>query len=190
MTAGRQPVSNNKEWATPPKYAELVHSIFGTIHLDPCSNSLSIIKADIRYTLPETDGLVASWDYPNIYVNPPYGRDSVRKTNIGNWLKRCADAHIRYNSWVIALVPVATNTKAWKNYIFGVARDICFLSDTRLRFIGGNTKGAPMACCLVHWGDSEKSDRFRFLSSPYGAVLNMESLIKKKTPEHRTLLTV
>jgi hypothetical protein len=49
---------------------------------------------------------------------------------------------------------VATNTSHWKEYVWKSSA-ICFLNDTRLKFLengreGG--KGAPMACCMVYWG--------------------------------------
>ena len=46
--------------------------------LDPCSNRHSTVRATVEYSLPEIDGLSASWNYPTIFVNPPYGRDRER----------------------------------------------------------------------------------------------------------------
>lgn len=43
---------------------------------------------------------------------------------------------------------MATNTRHWKDYVFGGADGICFLYDTRLKFLekGEDTgKGAPMS---------------------------------------------
>ena len=78
---------------------------------------------------------------------------------------------------VIALVPVATNTGHWKKYIYGRATAICFLYDTRLRFLenGKDTgKGAPMSCAMVYWG--RDFDRFSEVFMPFGAVVNIENL--------------
>lgn len=156
MTAGRKNISNNKDWCTPEKYVNAVKEFFGEIHLDPCSNEDSIVNAKTEYILPKKDGLKETWDYPTIYVNPPYGRDVESKTTIKNWLTKCAEANESYNSEVLALIPVATNTSHWKEYIFGKATAICFLYDTRLKFrINGNenNKGSPMACAMVYWGN-------------------------------------
>lgn len=54
------------------------------------------------------------------------------------------------------LIPVATNTSYWKDYIYNKATAVCFLYDTRLKFrINGNenNKGCPMACCIVYYGN-------------------------------------
>lgn len=178
MTAGRKINSDSQEWCTPPKYVNAVRKFFGKIHLDPCSNSQSIVNADVEYRLPKTDGLTASWDYPTIYVNPPYGIDKARKTSIKNWLYKCADAHISFNSEVLALIPVATNTKHWKQHVFSMANSICFLADTRLKFINGNNdKGAPMACAIIYWG--KDGEKFYQHFSEYGAVVSVVSLKKK-----------
>ena len=109
--AGRQSVSEKKDWCTPPKYVEAVKAVFGgAIELDPCSNPHSIVGAETEYYPPRVDGLKASWHYRTIYVNPPYGNDKENGTRIKDWLAKCAHANERYRSEVIALVPVATNT--------------------------------------------------------------------------------
>jgi len=178
MTAGRQVITQNKDWCTPPKYVEAIREFFGrTIHLDPCSNRYSIVNASIEYGLPKHDGLRESWDYPTIYVNPPYGIDHKHGTAIRDWLRRCEEANKRFGSEVIALVPVATNTGHWKKYIYGKASAICFLYDTRLRFLvngknGG--KGAPMSCALIYWG--KNYERFFQSFLEFGAVVNIENL--------------
>ena len=122
MTAGRRVNTQSQNWGTPAKYVNAVKAFWdGKIDLDPCSNEYSIVHAATEYRLPEQDGLKESWNYPTIYVNPPYGADRQRGTTIKDWLARCARAHIDYKSEVIALVPVATNTSHWKSYVFGQA---------------------------------------------------------------------
>ena len=106
MTAGRKINSQSQEWGTPPKYVRAVKEVFGgKIDLDPCSSEYSMVQAEVEYQLPEHDGLKESWNYPTIYVNPPYGIDRERGTSIKHWLARCAEAHEMYESEVIALVP-------------------------------------------------------------------------------------
>lgn len=186
MTAGRKIISQDQNWGTPQKYVDAVREFFqGVIYLDPCSNPFSIVHAEIEYSLPHQDGLKESWNYPTIYVNPPYGLDRESGTSIKHWLCRCEQAHRLYQSEVIALVPVATNTGHWKNYVYGKAAALCFLYDTRLRFLvngkdGG--KGAPMSCALVYWG----RDYPRFFETfiCYGAVVNIEPLQGVKVGRH------
>ena len=178
MTAGRKVNSINKDWGTPKKYVEAVKRVFGgKIDLDPCSSKYSIVEARVEYMLPEHDGLKESWNYPTIYVNPPYGIDRERGTSIKDWLARCVQAYEEYGSEVIALIPVATNTGHWKKYIWGKATAVCFLYDTRLKFLingkeGG--KGAPMACAMVYWG--HRFERFYEVFIEHGAVVDLRPL--------------
>ena len=135
MSAGRTVNSLSLEWGTPKKYVDAVRCVFsGEIDLDPCSNEYSIVGAAVEYRLPHHDGLVESWDFARIYVNPPYGSDRERGTNIKRWLYRCAEANQLHKSEVLALIPVATNTSHWKNYVWTKATGVCFLYDTRLKF--------------------------------------------------------
>ena len=182
MTAGREAISDNKEWGTPAHYVDAVKEVFGgEIDLDPCSNRFSIVKAKIEYILPKNDGLKDSWDKKRIYINPPFGNDKRRGTKINDWLSRCAKANKEHGSEVIALVPIAANTGHWKRNIWGKARMICFLYDTRLKFLeagqeGG--KGAPMACCMVYWGEKYTS-KFREVFLKHGAVVDISDLQDK-----------
>lgn len=177
MTAGRSIVSISQNWCTPPKYVHAVREVFGgRIALDPCSNRHSVVRAEVEYRLPPADGLRESWDYPTIYINPPYGADRHRGTTIKDWLRRCAYAHEEYGSQVLALVPVATNTRHWKDYIWGVADAVCFLYDTRLRFLVDGKdegKGAPMSCAMVYWG--KHVPRFEKVFLPHGAVVDLRT---------------
>ncbi|MFN0132252.1 MAG: DNA N-6-adenine-methyltransferase [Phycisphaerales bacterium] len=178
MTAGRSIISISQTWCTPLKYVRAVREVLGgRIALDPCSNRYSVVNAEVEYTLPEHDGLHESWDFPTIYVNPPYGADRERGTTIKHWLRRCAVARERHGAQVLALVPVATNTKHWKDYIFGVADAVTFLYDTRLRFLVDGKdegKGAPMSCAMAYWGD--RPDRFDEIFTPHGAVVDLRAL--------------
>ena len=177
MTAGRKVITDNKDWGTPPKYVNAVREFFGTIYLDPCSSPYSIVKAEVEYSLPAHDGLKESWNFPSVYINPPYGTDQEHRTSIDDWLRKCEEANRIHQSEVIALVPVATNTGHWKRYVYGKATAICFLYDTRLRFLvkgkdGG--KGAPMSCALIYWGHHFR--RFFDVFTRFGAVVNIENL--------------
>ena len=178
MTAGRNINTKSKEWGTPPIYVEAVKKFFGgKIALDPCSNVHSIVNADVEYLLPVHDGLKDLWDFPTIYVNPPYGIDKPSKTSIKHWLVRCAKANQQHGAEVLALIPVATNTGHWKNSVFGKATAVCFLYDTRLKFLengedGGS--GAPMACAMVYWGGHY--DKFYDVFTNHGAVVDIRPL--------------
>lgn len=176
--AGRSVNSLSQHWGTPVKYVEAVKEMFGgEIDLDPCSNPYSIVSAMVEYRLPHQDGLRESWNFPRIYVNPPYGADRERGTNIKQWLARCAEAHLSHGSEVQALIPVATNTGHWKKHVWGRARAIAFLYDTRLKFLVNGKdegKGAPMSCAMVYWGS--RYERFAQIFTPHGAVVDLRCL--------------
>jgi hypothetical protein len=189
MTAGRTVNSQSVDWCTPKKYIDAVRKVFGgNIALDPCSNEWSIVNAKTEYSLPEHDGLKESWDFPTIYVNPPYGTDKERGTTIKNWLYKCAYAHKHYGSEVLALVPVATNTRHWKDFVWGQATSVCFLYDTRLRFLvegKDEGKGAPMACATIYW--NENIDKFYDVFCEFGAVVDLRPLQGKMFGEKKKL---
>jgi len=182
MTAGRTVNTGSHHWGTPEVYVAAVkRSLGGKITLDPCSNAYSRVNAKVEYRLPRQDGLKASWDSPAIFVNPPYGIDAKRETSIKHWLERCAAAHRDHRSEVIALVPVATNTGHWKKYVFGQATAVCFLYDTRLRFLVNGRdegKGAPMSCAMVYWGKNYR--RFFQTFIHHGATLDLRPLQGKR----------
>ena len=187
MSAGRNVNTYSQSWGTPMKYVKAVKEVFGGyIELDPCSNQFSIVAANTEYALPKMDGLKESWNYSTIYVNPPYGIDQDRGTSIKQWLARCAHAYEEYNSEVIALIPVATNTGHWKKYVFTQAKSVCFLYDTRLRFLENGQdigKGAPMACAMIYWGNNPH--KFYEVFIEHGAVVDISNLIGEQIGAER-----
>jgi len=189
VTAGRKVNSQNVDWCTPRKYVDAVKKVFGgRIYLDPCSNQWSIVGAETEFSLPEHDGLEESWEFPTIYVNPPYGSDKERRTTIKHWLYKCAHAHKHYEAEVLALVPVATNTSHWKEYVWGRATAICFLYDTRLRFLvegKDEGKGAPMSCAMIYW--NKNIDRFLEVFNEFGAVVDLRPIQGRSIGEKRKL---
>ena len=189
MTAGRTVNSQNVDWCTPNRYVKAVKQVFGgAIELDPCSNKWSIVKANKEFSLPKNDGLVESWKYKTIYVNPPYGADRKKGTTIKHWLYKCTDATDRFHSEVLALIPVATNTSHWKECIWGKATAVCFLYETRLKFLeNGNIegRGAPMSCAMVYWGKNYEIFFNVFLK--FGAVIDLRKLKDKIMGEEITI---
>lgn len=177
MTAGRTVIGGSQDWSTPKKYVDSVRDVLGSIRLDPCSNKWSVVKADVEWCLPQHDGLKEDWDFSTIYVNPPYGSDTARGTRISDWLEKCAEARDIFGSDVIALVPVAANTKHWKRYVWPKADAVCFLYDTRLRFLVNGRddgKGAPMACAAVYWGGTKR--KFAEVFEKHGAVIDLANV--------------
>lgn len=190
MSAGRTVNSQSQSWGTPLKYVKAIKRFFGgSIALDPCSNEYSIVNAETEFMLPHNDGLREDWNYATIYMNPPYGSDRERGTTIKNWLAKCALTHQKYHSEILALVPVATNTGHWKQSVFGQAKAICFLYDTRLKFLENGLdvgKGAPMSCAMIYWG--QDYDKFYDIFIEYGAVVDISSLQGEKIGKERKFM--
>ncbi len=164
--------SKSTDWNTPIKYVELIYKMFDKVEFDPCSNKDSIVNAEREIILPN-DGLKEEWNYRTIFVNPPFGRDFERKTTIKDWIAKCYKTNTKYNSEILLLIPTATNTSHWKQFIFGKASAICFLYDTRLKFrINGseNNKGCPTACSMIYYGKNVK--RFYEIFATVGFVLS------------------
>jgi hypothetical protein len=184
MSAGRTVNSLRQDWRTPKNYADSIAEYFGgAISLDPCSAHNSFIEAKTKYILPEHDGLRETWDFPTIFVNPPYGADRERGTTIRDWLRRCALANEEHESEVIALVPIAANTSHWKLYVWPKAKGIVFLYDTRLKFVVEGLevdKGAPMACSIIYWGDNARAflEHFR----KFGAAVPLDKVLLPAQP--------
>lgn len=175
MTAGRNASAGSLHWGTPRKYVEAVRTFLGGIGLDPCSNPHSAVGADAEFLLPGRDGLREPWDARTVYVNPPYGSDRERGTTIRDWLRRCAEA-ARAGSEVVALVPVAPNTRHWKLHVWPEASSVCFLADTRVKFLEDGregVRGAPMACAMVYWGP--RAAAFSDAFSAHGAVVHLRA---------------
>ncbi len=194
MTAGRTVIGNSRDWCTPAKYVQAVRRVLGEIHLDPCSNEWSIVGAKSEWKLPDTDGLGQAWNFPTIYVNPPYGSDQTRGTRILDWLRKCSEAYEEFGSVVVALIPIAANTRHWKLYVWPSAASICFLYDTRLRFLvegRDDGKGAPMACAAIYWGLNKP--RFADVFREHGAVVDLDNIAlpeNEKQPKLQLVINV
>lgn len=74
----------------------------GDIDLDPCTEPDNPIRAKAFYALPD-DGCLEPWDYPTVFVNPPYGEVRDR------WVRRCVEEGTRRK--VILLMPSHTDTQ-------------------------------------------------------------------------------
>lgn len=189
----RSSISSNKDYNTPPKYIEVVRDfIGGRISLDPCSNKFSMVDAETEWILPENDGLQKDWKcFNSIFVNPPYGKDRERGTSIRDWCKKCAEtSFMNCAAHIFLLIPVATNTRHWKDSIFPWAQDICFLSDTRVKFWENgevNKKGSPMPCCIVHYGGKSRGVSFSQKFCKIGNCVHLENQHGDSINKYETL---
>lgn len=127
-------------WATPPSLIEDLEREFGPFDLDPCCMPVTA-KAPKFYTAQE-NGLAQPW-HGKVFMNPPY-------SNPAPWVEkalsetRSGNAHL-----VVALLPVATDTKWFHDFINGKA-EIRFLQG-RVRFFGwaGTPITAPKSPSMI-----------------------------------------
>lgn len=160
--AGYTATAKRTDWWTPPELVERVRAVFGgAIGLDPCGSPGSAVKAIREYYLPSENGLALDWNYPSVFVNPPYGR------GIAAWVQKCVE--VAHGVEVILLLPAATGTKHWQDAIFPTASAINFIRG-RLKFVGA-ADDAPMPCALVYWG--RDVERFAKVMCAVGVTINL-----------------
>jgi len=135
--------SASPEWYTPADIIRRVVGMFGTIDLDPCSNSNTAPNVPARHHFTREDnGLSRDW-FNYVYMNPPYGDE------IGAWTaKLCTEYAERRVGLAIALLPARTDT-AWFAPLWDFP--ICFVRG-RLKF-GGAENSAPFPSAAVYLGD-------------------------------------
>jgi hypothetical protein len=150
-------LEDSDSWCTPPWLVALVRAVLGTIDLDPCSNTRSVVGATLAYTLND-DGLSQPWR-GRCYVNPPYSDPCP-------WLARCESTHFEGGS-VVALVKGDWSTRWWDRYCRR-APARCLLA-SRVKFVGSKHFSANFPSAVIYWGSELR--RFGEVFAPHGEVL-------------------
>lgn len=113
MKAHQRTVGKNDTWITPP---EILRRL-GGFDLDPCAAPSTHI-ARINMAAPSVDGLACEWTTGSrVWCNPPFNRYARPK-----WMAKMAN-----HGNGIMLVPAATETKAFFDYVWAKADAVCFL---------------------------------------------------------------
>jgi hypothetical protein len=138
---GHQPqASKTTSWVTP----RAILNALGEFDLDPCTpDEMPWDTAAKRYTVAD-DGLAMPW-FGRVWLNPPFD-----KANRWNFLKRMAE-----HGNGIALVAASTEVKWFKQWVWGYATSILFLSERPYFHHPDGTRGtANSGCsiCLVAYG--------------------------------------
>lgn len=124
--------SKTNGWETPQAFFDALDAEFH-FTLDPCCTHKNA-KCAKHYTAEE-DGLSQDWTGETVFCNPPYGRE------LPKWIEKCATAR-NASTTVVMLIPARTDTRAYHNYILGVA-EIRFIKG-RLKFVGATKTPLPL----------------------------------------------
>lgn len=132
--------SKSNEWATPQAVFDELNKEFN-FTLDPAATSENA-KCQ-RFFTKEQDGLKQDWSGETVFCNPPYGRE------IGKWVEKCYNEHIKHNITVVMLIPARTDTTYFHEYIYNHA-EIRFIKG-RIKFIQNGKEGdaAPFPSMIV-----------------------------------------
>lgn len=99
------------EYATPPAIVAALEKEFGAFTLDPCARAESA-KAP-RFFTKEQDGLIRPWTAARVWLNPPY-------SNPTPWVKKALHETLIGNAGLVAaLLPAATDTNWFHDYVYG-----------------------------------------------------------------------
>jgi hypothetical protein len=155
MKSHQQTEGKSDTWLTPPE----IFNALGPFDLDPASPELAPGKrlpwamAEINIA-PNLDGLCDEWwaPYPDgrkprVWLNPPFNRYLRPK-----WMKRMAE-----HGNGIMLIPAATETAAFFDYVWGRADAVCFVRGRpHFHYLDGKRAKANCGCsiALVAYGKS------------------------------------
>ena len=144
-------------WNTPPDFVGDVIKFFGTIDLDPCSNSEGEPNVPaLNYYTEKTNGLAHDW-YGKVFMNHPY-------SNSKEWIPY---AVLQYESGnadeLVLLIKLDVSTKWWKS----VSQYPWLAVNKRLKF-GDGRGAAPFQSAVVYLG--KDLDRFNDVFGKYGTL--------------------
>lgn len=139
--------SNSNEWATPLKLFDKLDQEF-KFNLDPCSTHENA-KCAKHYTIEE-DGLSQCWGGDTVFMNPPYGYETIR------WIEKAYEESLN-GATVVCLIPARTDTSYWHDIIFKHAKQIRFVRG-KIKF-GDSKWTAPFASALVIFSPNDYKEK-------------------------------
>ena len=141
------------DWETPPELFNCLNDEFKFV-LDACANDVNH-KCD-QYFTEKVDGLSQDWrHYNSIWINPPYGSDTVK------WVSKAIAEHKLYGMTIVMLIASRTGTKTWHELIVPYAAQIRFLKG-RVKFVGAES-GATFDSAIIVFSTSHYSEKCVFV---------------------------
>lgn len=133
------------------------------MNLKPCFSHINVNVRTPKYLLQELreefgemddpcpiggeDGLARDWGDP-VYVNPPYGRETV------SWVQKATEEQAKGKT-IIMLLPARTDVAWFHDLILPKATEIRFIRG-RIRFDGYNTSAPFPSMLVIFKGDDKK----------------------------------
>ena len=148
------------KWNTPIEFVGDVVKFFGTIDLDPCSNSEGNPNVPaLNYYNEQTNGLAHDW-HGKVFMNHPY---SDSKT----WIPYAASQYRSGNvEEMILLIKLDVSTKWWQS----ISEYPWIAVNTRLRF-GSAKSAAPFQSAIIYLGNN--LSKFSEVFGKYGTLYVM-----------------
>lgn len=146
MKSHHATVGKSNVWLTP----RWILDPLGKFSLDPCSapSPRPWDTAISHIELPE-DGLTAQW-VGRVWLNPPFDR-----RGIAAWLEKMAD-----HGNGIALIPAATETKHFADFVWKRASSVLFLNKRpHFHRPDGSRASANSGCAIVLAGYGSSNDQ-------------------------------
>ena len=145
------------KWNTPPEFVGDVVKFFGTIDIDPCSNSEGNPNVPANnYYNEDTNGLAHDW-HGKVFMNHPY-------SNSKEWVPY---ASLQYESGnadeLVLLIKLDVSTRWWKS----VAQYPWIAINKRMRF-GAAKSASPFQSAIIYLG--KDLDRFNNIFGKYGTL--------------------
>jgi phage N-6-adenine-methyltransferase len=131
-----------REWETPPEIFYPLNDEF-QFTLDPCATPDNA-KCGRFYT--ESDnGLLKSWAYERVFMNPPYGRE------IYAWTRKAREES-HNGALIVGLLPASTDLSWWHDDVLVAWSEIRYIRG-RVRFLTGGPYRASgfFASVVVIW---------------------------------------
>lgn len=145
MKQHQRTLGKNDEWLTPPQILRAL----GEFDLDPCAVSKECRPWSTArsHFAPPSDGLLIPW-FGRVWLNPPFNRYQRPR-----WMQRMAE-----HGEGIMLIPAATETQAFEDFVWRHASAICFVkSRPHFHFVSGARApyNSGTAICLCAYGRTD-----------------------------------
>jgi hypothetical protein len=135
MKQHQRTIGLNDEWLTPP---EILRAL-GPFDLDPCAPVARPWDTARHHFTIEDDGLAQAW-VGRVWLNPPFNRHERPQ-----WMAMMT----RHNNGIM-LIPAATETVAFSDYVWRCADAVCFMEGRpHFHFVDGRRAKANCGTAIV-----------------------------------------